>query len=327
MKNGLHISLVFAILFLCLGCADQENSDPDTVQYTPVKKQLYIELTAAKSLPYFQRHRIGLEDAASMYNVRTELIGPDTLDINALINDINRSIARKPDGLIIFGIDERLNGPVQKAIRSGIPVITVDSDLPDSGRACYIGTNNFDAGIQGGEYAVQRLDGQGDVVIFTHFGQHNLLERLKGYESIFADYPDINIISIEETEYDPHLITKKAGEAITNYPDLKAIICIDNNSVYPTAMAIRGTGKTGAITLIGTGVTEQVLNEIEAGVITAVLAQRPELMTFYAVQMLHHQYTYTSSGKTKLQGGNVLPVEINTGAILIDKSNLDYYAW
>ena len=59
-------------------------------------------------------------------------------------------------------------GPeINKAMAAGIPVITIDSDAPDSQRLYFIGTNNLEAGRFGGEFVTAQLNGKGNVVFFT----------------------------------------------------------------------------------------------------------------------------------------------------------------
>ena len=74
-------------------------------------------------------------------------------------------------------------GPeIDAAIAAGIPVITMDSDAPNSRRLYFIGTNNLAAGRLGGQRVVEKLNGKGNVVFFSMPGQPNLDERLKGYQ-------------------------------------------------------------------------------------------------------------------------------------------------
>jgi len=60
----------------------------------------------------------------------------------------------------------------------------------------FIGTNNYQAGVTGGEVAVKHLKSKGDVMVFTMPNQANLKERLEGYKSVFASYPQIKIVEV-----------------------------------------------------------------------------------------------------------------------------------
>ena len=84
---------------------------------------------------------------------------------------------------------------INAAMNAGIPVITIDSDAPDSQRLYFIGTNNLEAGRLGGARVVDKLHGKGNVVFYT-MPQTNMEQRLKGYKDVFADHEGIKIVEV-----------------------------------------------------------------------------------------------------------------------------------
>src|SRR5260370_14532558 len=92
---------------------------------------------------------------------------------------------------------------IDAAIAAGIPVITMDSDSPESKRLYFIGTNNIEAGRLGGHRAAAQLNGKGNVVFFTNPGQPNLDDPLKGDQDIFAAYPGIKVLEGFDINADP----------------------------------------------------------------------------------------------------------------------------
>ena len=106
-----------------------------------------------------------------------------------------------------------LMGPeINKAMAAGIPVITMDSDAPDSQRLYFIGTNNLEAGRLGGQRVAAELNGKGNVVFFTMPGQPNLEERLKGYKDVFSNYPGIKIVEVFDMKGESGTAMDKAQE-------------------------------------------------------------------------------------------------------------------
>jgi len=51
-------------------------------------------------------------------------------------------------------------------------LITQDSDAPNSARACYVGTNNVDAGKQAGELLKKVLPDGGKIMVFVALSMH-----------------------------------------------------------------------------------------------------------------------------------------------------------
>src|SRR5678815_4268745 len=136
-------------------------------QHDPLEK--YYLLSANVKIPYWQTAANGLTRAAAQLQVKGEAVGPDTYDPQAEQQELRRLIGLqpKPAGILISPADPTLMKPdIDAAIAAGIPVITVDSDSPASKRLLFIGTNNYQAGVMGGEIAVKQLTGKGDVMVF-----------------------------------------------------------------------------------------------------------------------------------------------------------------
>ena len=94
------------------------------------KDQLYIEVSALGNLDYFYDHKMGMEMVGKELGVRTEYVGPAEYDMNAMVAAFEQAIAKKPKGIVVVGFEPSLNAIVDKAVGLGIPVVTVDADLP-----------------------------------------------------------------------------------------------------------------------------------------------------------------------------------------------------
>ena len=133
-------------------------------------------------------------------------------------------------------------GPeINKAIDAGIPVITIDSDAPDSQRLYFIGTNNLEAGRLGGQFVAEQLNGKGNVVFFTMPGQPNLEERLKGYKDVFANSPGIKIVEVFDMKGHSTAAMDKAMEylARTGPAKINAYISLESSSAKDVAEAFK----------------------------------------------------------------------------------------
>jgi ribose transport system substrate-binding protein len=85
-----------------------------------------------------------------------------------------------------------------KEISAKVPLLTQDNDAPDSGRLCYIGTNNYTAGREVGRLVKEALPEGGTLVVFV--GQNeplNARQRRQGLLDELAGKPipaDVNEI-------------------------------------------------------------------------------------------------------------------------------------
>jgi ribose transport system substrate-binding protein len=112
-------------------------------------------------------------------------------------------------------------GPINRAVEAGIPVMTWDSDSPDSKRFTYLGVDNYLAGKAAGNLLVSALRGRGKVAILTGVpGAFNLEERIRGFRDVAALFPEIEIVSTVFSNDDINLGVQAVEETIQAYPDL-----------------------------------------------------------------------------------------------------------
>jgi ribose transport system substrate-binding protein len=237
------------------------------------------------------------------------------------------AIARKPAGIIVVGFEESLNPVVNKAVEAGIPVVAVDSDLPRSKRVAFVGTGNFNAGYQGGLKLAELVGGKGRVAILTKTGQSNLNERVDGYKAALAKYPDIEVVQVANTESDPAKATQVASLLLQRYGDLAGMGCVEAAGGAGAATAVREAGRTGKVKIVAMDRSNSVLKYIEQDVIQATVAQQTSLMPIYAVAILYqlnHLDVPIASDNAAARVSGV-PATIDTGVIIVDKSNYRHF--
>ena len=88
--------------------------------------------------PYWQIIKKGAEDAAKNRGCIIEYDGPQTSSITESLRIFDMGIATSVDGIITYVQEEKhLIPDIKKAMKAGIPVITVDTDAKLSKRIAY----------------------------------------------------------------------------------------------------------------------------------------------------------------------------------------------
>src|SRR5262245_49374892 len=260
--------------------------------------------------------------------VRTEMVGPSTYDEKAQVAYFQKAVRQKASGILVSPADSALMKPeIDAAIAAGIPVITFDSDSPGSRRLLFIGTNNYQAGVMGGEVAVRHLKGKGDVIVFTMPNQANLKERLDGYKSVLSSHPQIKIVEVIDVHGDPRIAFDKTMEVIgKGTPKVDAFVCLEAQSAKEVAEVLNRKGVKDKI-VVAMDTDEETLEWIRKGVIVATIAQKPFTMAFFGLKMLdelHHQPS-TQGYPAAKDPFATLPRFVDTGATLVDQSNVDEF--
>jgi len=325
VKMILHAAVVFALALLVCGCEKKQASTPQGTKNTA--NQLYIEVSALGNLPYFYDHKMGMKFAGQALGVRTEYVGPPKLDLNQMAADFEQAIARKPNGIVVVGFSPQLNPLVDKAVDAGIPVVTVDADLPGTKRVAFVGTGNFQAGYQGGKKLASLINGKGQVAIMTKPGQSNLEERVAGYKKALAESPDIELVQVTDTKSDAIIAAQAASALMQKYPQLAGIGCVEAAGGKGAATAAREANRAGQVKIVAMDRDNDVLELIKEGAVSASIAQQTALMPLYAVQILYNLNNNPppiSSDNAKA-GISGTPAVIDTGVIIVDKTNCEYF--
>ncbi len=178
-------------------CATGVGSRFDFRVRTALEQRSVLHGHTNTALPYWQTAASGFNHAAAGYKVTAKVVGPEGYDAQAELAELNKAVAAKPAGILISVADAAVLQPgIDAAITAGIPVITIDSDAAGSRRPVFIGTNNLEAGQLGGKRLIEKMNGKGNLMVFTIPGQPNTEERLKGLKDALSAKPEIKIVDV-----------------------------------------------------------------------------------------------------------------------------------
>jgi len=285
----------------------------------------YYLVSATTKMEYWQEAASGVAQAARQLAVVAESTGPDNYDPKGEHEQFRALLGKKPSGIAVSAGDpSALKDDIDAAIAQGIPVITMDSDAPDSKRLFFVGTDNYKAGLMGGRLVANRLDGKGNVVIFTFPEQPNLKERLAGYREIFAEHPGIHITEIVDAKGDPGVIFDRTMQAVDKKESVDAFVCLVSIAAPEVADVLTRKQVTGKL-VMGMDADQRTIEGIKSGVITATLGQKPFTMGYLSIKMLdelHHHPPASLLDDFARDSFSPLPRFVDTGVTLIDKSNV-----
>ena len=122
------ILVIMAVLPLLEGCTRHSKSER------------YYLIATNTSLPYWKTAAEGFQTSGAKFGVTTDVRGPATFDPQAEVDEFRKAVALKPAGILVSVANSQLLTPeIDAALAAGIPVITMDSDAPESKRLYFIG--------------------------------------------------------------------------------------------------------------------------------------------------------------------------------------------
>ena len=289
-------------------------------------EEKYFLVATNTKVPYWQSAFAGLERAGSQLGVKIEMAGPDTYDPPAEQKELQRVIKLKPSGILLSAGDAKLmQSDVDSAIAQGIPVITIDSDVENSKRLLFIGTDNYKAGTIGAKVLTRELNGKGNVVVYTMPEQPNLHQRLLGYQDGLAGNTNIKITKVVDIKGDATLAfdtTKQILDEGSGKVD--AFVCLESLGCAEVADVLDRRHIMKKV-VVGMDTSPKTLEWIQKGGITATIGQKPFTMAFYGVKMLddvHHHKLTPLDGNWAQDSFSPIPAFVDTGATLIDSTNV-----
>jgi ribose transport system substrate-binding protein len=224
----------------------------------------------------------------------------------------------KYDGIIIHAEDERISPLIQDAWSNGIPTIVVASDLPESGRIGYVGTNDYRAGYVVGKTLLRNIANHKKrrfAVMSPLLGadmQMSVAESLKvfGFREAISS-KGTNIPIWEKT--DPTLLDsiKAIRNLLDKHPDLDGIYATYAEGTIAAARVVVEKNLTNRIHIIGHGDLPEIRHYITAGIIDASVVEYPYQIGLTAVKEM---LGYLRENKVNISN--------NIDVIILNRNNL-----
>ncbi len=216
--------LALAVGLLAIACGGGEERARLRIAFIP--KALHI--------PVFDYARIGAERTArELGGIEILWRAPETTDELRQKEIFESFVAQRVDGIAVSCLNGDLLTPsIDRAIESGIPVVTWDSDAPRSRRLAFYGVNDFEAGKALGEGLASLLGGRGRIAALTSLGADNLQKRLDGAKQALAAHPDITIVEVFDVRDDAVRAAEILASAAQRHPDLDAWLSVGGWPVF-----------------------------------------------------------------------------------------------
>ena len=265
-------------------------------------KPKIVILTSTEDV-YWDRLFQGGESAAKYFDAQVTPIRCPTDDAlqSQKIRDL---VAQGIDGIIVSPVKPEAQTALFNEISSKIPLITVDSDSPNSNRIAFIGTNNYEAGRQCGELVKTALPEGGELIICVGSVESDngrsrrdglldaLFERAKDStrSSEPLDAPakagKYTVLQTLIDGADPNKAKTLAADAMQKHPDVKCFVGLWSYNTPALLESLKQAGKLGQIKIIGFDDLEPTLAGVEAGHVFATLVQDQYNMGFDSVMLM-----------------------------------------
>ncbi|MCG8481208.1 MAG: ABC transporter substrate-binding protein [Spirochaetales bacterium] len=310
MKRCISL-FVSLLLFGAVLFAGGQGEDDDVLQVAATFGDL--------GNPFFFTMGQGVEDAARAIDPDARVtVVSSGYDLNTQTGQMDTFISAGVDIIVLNAADTAGIAPaVRRAKEAGIIVVAADVNA-DGGVDATVTSNNYQAGTQAGEYIVERLGGQGNVVIINGPPVSAVIDRVAGAQDVFAQHPGITVLSDNQNaggnrEGGLRVMT----DLLTAFDRIDAVFAINDPTGIGADLAIQQAQRAGEMFIVGVdGAPDAVVALNQPGSdFVATPSQDPYEMARRAVEIGHEI----------MQGQEPADELILIPTALITRDNVDEY--
>ena len=283
-----------------------DNTDRETMYELRNHPDYYFSLILnTEDDIYWKDFKEGATDAANRYNVAIEYNEvPEPESSAKAARYIHIANQSKLDGIIVAGdISDEFSQAVSEATESGINVVSCKYDIPENDRVVFVGTNNYEFGADAGKLIAQL--GSGDnmidlaIILSEDYSQNGALNPSTQNIMTGMGKQPINIVSTLHGTSELLGAEDQIRTTLTEHPDIDVILCTNAKDTISAVNVIRERNLVGKVSIVGTGMTEQIIDYIKKGVIFGVIDRNGYEVGYQSVKTLYESMGRTISNKFK----------------------------
>ncbi len=244
----------------------------------------------------------GATKAADEAGVELLFRKPDSSDAGLQQDKVDQVINEGIKAVAISVIDPRTQNRYLSSVAKKVKLLTVDNDAPESGRVCYIGTDNYEAGRAAGALVKEALPRGGTVVIFVGSLEGlNAQQRRQGVLDELSGKKDVEIKDGttygEKYRYYKTYTDQPTGQARANENAVQALtdlkkekdVCLVGLWAYnPPAIiaAAESQGAVNKVKIVAFDEDPRTLKAIADGSVVGTIVQQPYEFGYRSVKVM-----------------------------------------
>lgn len=273
------LTAVVLLAALIAGCLPQNSAvNPAPAQSSgPQSKKIVIALALPTlSGDFYQAMQDGAQEAANRLKVQLVVMDANN-NINTQMSQVKELISQKVSAILLDPIDSlRMRSTVEMAAAANIPVLAVNNTQTGN-VLTRIGSDNLAGGKIAANYIAQSIRRKGNVVELT--GQRNTAvtdERASGFSEAMRNYPNVKIIAVVAVHDQSPLET--FTRVLEAQPQIDAVFAHTDEILMGALQAAKTARRAEAMVFVGFDGLQDTVKAIEAGEVTATVAQQPAEM-------------------------------------------------
>src|SRR5262245_1504336 len=309
------ISGIAALALLNTGCNRSETQSPS--QSAPAKPRIALVMKSLAN-EFFSTMAEGAKKHqaanASSYDLIVNGIKNET-DLAEQVNLVEQMIAQRVNAIVIAPADSKaLVTVLRRAKDAGILVINIDNKLDadvlkQAGLSVpFVGPDNREGARKVGDVLGQKLKSGDKVAIIEGIPTaFNGQQRRLGFEDAMKA-AGMNIVSVQSGNWEMEKANAVAAAMLSEHPQLKAMLCANDNMALGAVAAIQAAGKTGSVLVVGFDNISALQPMLDKGQVVATADQHADKLAVFGIE-----------AALKILKGDAPPADQTTAVDLITK--------
>jgi len=301
------IALLFAVVVLSaigtLYYFNRINSEYDeglSYDFSDDAKYHFSLILKTEDEVYWQDFIQGVYEAAKANNSAVEYNPVFNPDSNSkMVKYIDIASKSKVDGVIVNGNNTaEYASAINVATDEGLNVVLGGIEAADSSRLSYVGTNFYEYGINAAKL-IKQID-QGDesinlaviLSIQNDSGEDQSAPTqsdimMNGLKSVIDSDNRVNLVSTQYRNSNLLGAEDLTRNILTKYDDIDIIFCTNAKDTIAATRVIIERNLVGDVYIVGTDVTEDIINYIKKGIVFGVLDRNGYEAGYNSIEILH----------------------------------------
>ncbi|HOX38804.1 MAG TPA: sugar-binding protein [Candidatus Brocadiia bacterium] len=287
-RSSILLAMILAAAIPAIGgCKKREAAPPAAGGAgAAAAKKIEVAFVTNNASDFWTIARAGTDKAAAEFGVSVQFRIPAQGTAQEQQQIIEDLMAKGVSGLAISPKDPANQVETINKAAAKLNVITQDSDAPDSNRLCYIGTNNFDAGVEAGKLIKEVLPQGGKIMVFVGtLDAQNAQDRLKGIKEAIKG-TKIEIVDVRTDETDRTKAKANVSDTLVKYPDIGCLVGLWSYNGPSIISAVQDAGKAGKVNVVCFDEEEATLQAVKDGQIFGTVVQQPYEFGYQSVKAL-----------------------------------------
>jgi len=280
-------------------------------------KEVYFIFTGY-AYPYFAPMADAVKQAATHFPDMTVKIVNANNSPSQEITDLNEAIAAGAKGIILNTVQESVTGAAEKAMKAGIPVVTVDRDVSHpAARIAFIGDDDVTLGREMTQFGVDTLAKNNVkkpwhvVVLQGTLGASVSIGRLKGAMDVLQpliDKKEVQVVLNQSADFATDKAQAMISTELAKTTDIQLVVCGNDAMALGVIKALQTHHLTpGKDTyVVGADAQPESLDAVKAGTQLDTVTHAPFVEAYWAVEAMENYLKDGTKPPAKLQHGDVI---------------------